>query len=100
MIDREIKYNRETKDFDCYVDSRYIGSRANYRAGDELCDEVAFDLCEQGLIDEVPTNAEPATALMADCAAVIRAALGGPVANGGIVADLRRAEARLRSHGW
>lgn len=46
------------------------------------------------------TDAEPATALLADCAAVIRATLGGPVANGGIVADLRRVEARLRSHGW
>lgn len=56
MIDREIKYNRHTKDFDCFVDSRYVGSRPNYRAGDELCNEVAYDLCEQGLSDDVPTD--------------------------------------------
>mgnify|MGYP000676819685 CR=1 FL=1 len=31
MIDRTISYNRETKDFDCYVDGRYVGSRPNYR---------------------------------------------------------------------
>jgi hypothetical protein len=54
MIDREIKYNRETKDFDCFVDGRYVGSRPNYRAGDELCDEIAYDLCEQGLVDDLP----------------------------------------------
>lgn len=54
MIDREIKYNRFTKDFDCFVDSRYVGSRPNYRAGDELCNEIAFDLLEQGLVDEAP----------------------------------------------
>lgn len=56
MIDRSITYNRETKDFDCFVDSRYVGSRPNYRAGDELCNEIAYDLAEQGLIDTLPTD--------------------------------------------
>lgn len=48
-IDREIKYNRFNHDFDCFVDGRYIGSVANYRAGDELCDQVCYDLIQDGL---------------------------------------------------
>lgn len=54
MIDREIKFNRDTKDFDCLVDGRYVGSRPNYRAGDELCNEIAYDLAERGLVDTLP----------------------------------------------
>lgn len=49
MIDREIKFNLETRDFDCYVDGRYVGSRANYHQGELLCDQVAYDLLADGL---------------------------------------------------
>jgi len=111
MIDREITYNRETKDFDCFVDGRYVGSRPNYRAGDELCDEIAYDLCEQGLVDELPesehadfllgeldkaydalTGSE--TPLLADVARVLDMALGNaPVKN--VIPELRRVRARL-----
>lgn len=75
-IDREIKYNRYTHDFDCFVDGRYVGSRANYRDGDELCNQVAYDLLADGMaltaaeldgdppegpiiLDEAPTDEPP-----------------------------------------
>lgn len=121
MIDRTITYNRETKDFDCFVDGRYIGSRPNYRAGDELCNEVAYDLCEQGLTDELPSfcatcgndgdcpdcqpecpycahGAVPCPIcdqpLLDDIAAVLDAALGNAPAKD-IVPELRRVRQRI-----
>lgn len=48
-INREIKYSRLNHDFDCYVDGRYVGSCPHYRAGEELCDRVAYDLIADGL---------------------------------------------------
>jgi hypothetical protein len=49
MIDYEITYSRESKDYDCYVDGRYIGSRATYTMGDTLCRQVVADLIADGL---------------------------------------------------
>jgi len=47
-IDREIRYSRLTRDYDCFVDGRYIGSRANNHTGELLCDQVSRDLIADG----------------------------------------------------
>ena len=47
-ITREIKYSRTTRDYDCYVDGQYVGSAANYSAGEALCDQIAFDMIADG----------------------------------------------------
>lgn len=49
MIDTEIKFNRFNHDYDCFVDSRYVGSRPTYTAGDSLVRQVAADLIADGL---------------------------------------------------
>lgn len=48
-IEKEIRYNRETKDYDCYVAGNFIGSAGNYSAGEELCNTVAYDLIADGM---------------------------------------------------
>jgi hypothetical protein len=47
-IDFEIKYDRETKDYTCTVDGRYIGSRSTYTMGETLCRQVIADLIADG----------------------------------------------------
>lgn len=47
-IDREIKYSRASGDYDCFVDGRYIGSRPNYSTGEQLCNQVVYDLLADG----------------------------------------------------
>lgn len=49
-IDTEIKFDRMTKDFSCYVDGRYVGSRPSYSAGEQLVTQVARDLIIDGLV--------------------------------------------------
>lgn len=49
-VTKEIKYNRETKDYDCYItidDQReYIGSAASYGDGETRCRDYAFSYYE------------------------------------------------------
>ena len=40
---KEVKFNRATKDFDCYLNGRYIGSRASRTEAQTLVDQAAFD---------------------------------------------------------
>ncbi len=47
-IEREIKYSRQDRDYACYVNGQYIGSRANYSDAETLCDQVAYDLIADG----------------------------------------------------
>lgn len=49
QIDREIKYNRANRDFDCFVDGQFVGSAANYSEGETLCDRICFDLIADGV---------------------------------------------------
>ena len=48
-IEREIKYSRQDRDYACYINGQYIGSRANYSEAETLCDQVAYDLIADGL---------------------------------------------------
>lgn len=50
MINTEIKYSRETKDYDCYVDGRYIGSRPTYSQADTLINQTVRDLIADGMV--------------------------------------------------
>ena len=43
-MQKEIKFNRQNKDFDCYLNGRYIGSRASRIEAQVLLDQAAFDL--------------------------------------------------------
>lgn len=47
-IEKEIKYNRANRDYDCYVGGQYVGSRSTYSDGETLCNEVAYDLISSG----------------------------------------------------
>ena len=37
-----IRYDRETKDYACYLNGEFIGYAANYSAGEQLCNEVYY----------------------------------------------------------
>ena len=47
-IEKEIRYNRANKDYDCFVAGRYVGSRSSHSDGETLCNEVAYDLISSG----------------------------------------------------
>jgi len=71
-IEREIKYSRQDRDYACYVNGQYIGSRANYSDAETLCDQVAYDLIADGLCataTELDGGSEP-DAMAADHAVV------------------------------
>ncbi len=71
-ITREIKYSRADRDYACYVNGQYIGSRANYSDAETLCDQVAYDLIADGLCAtaaELDGGSEP-DAMVADHAVV------------------------------
>lgn len=46
-ITKSIRYNRENRDFDCFVtiddQEQYIGSTGSYADGEVLCDEYAYN---------------------------------------------------------
>ena len=71
-IEREIKYSRQDRDYACYVNGQYIGSRANYSDGEALCNQVAYDLLMDGqcaTATELDGGSEP-DAMAADHAVV------------------------------
>ena len=71
-IEREIKYSRQDRDYACYVNGQYIGSRANYSEAETLCDQVAYDLIADGqcaTATELDGGSEP-DAMVADHAVV------------------------------
>ena len=50
-ITKRIRYNRDTRDYDCYVaidgaEEQYIGSAATYHAGEVKCHEHVMDYFE------------------------------------------------------
>lgn len=40
---KEIKYDKLTGDFSMYLNNRYVGSRATYRAAEVELDRLAFE---------------------------------------------------------
>lgn len=48
---KQIKYNRDSKDFDMYLDGRYIGSRGTHREAEEALDEAAFEVAKRQQAD-------------------------------------------------
>lgn len=47
-IEKEVRYNRATKDYDCYVAGRYVGSERKHDTAETLCNTVAYDLIADG----------------------------------------------------
>ena len=45
-----IAYNRKNKDYDMWLNDRYVGSRATYRDAERALDEMAYDELTHGLI--------------------------------------------------
>lgn len=43
---KRIKFNRETKDFDVWVDGQYVGSRDTHREAELLADETAYRIAK------------------------------------------------------
>jgi len=42
-MNKEIKYDRNTRDFACYVDGELIGFAKSYHDGEILCDQYVYD---------------------------------------------------------
>lgn len=47
---KEIKFDRLTGDFACYLDGDYKGHAANYSDGEVLLDQIAYDLLVDGVV--------------------------------------------------
>lgn len=62
---KQIKYNREGRDYDMYLDGRYIGSRGTHREAEAALDEAAFEQAKRQQAD-----AEDAARQAADAAAL------------------------------
>jgi hypothetical protein len=56
-MEREIKYDRLTKDFACYVDGELIGFAKSYHQGERLCDRYIFDELARSEPVSIPTAA-------------------------------------------
>lgn len=42
--ERKIKYNRESRDYDLFLDGRYVGSAANYHEGECKLNDLVYEL--------------------------------------------------------
>jgi hypothetical protein len=42
-MNREIKYDRETRDYACYIDGELIGFAKSYHDGEVVCDQYVYD---------------------------------------------------------
>lgn len=47
-LETEIKYNRDTRDFDLYIDGRYVGSAASYGEARYRLDAAVLDMLAHG----------------------------------------------------
>ena len=43
---KEIRYNRVSRDFDCYLDGEYVGSRSTQFEADIELDKLAYGLAQ------------------------------------------------------
>jgi hypothetical protein len=43
-ITKEVRFNRLNRDFDAYLDGRYVGSRATRIEAEELLDQLAYEM--------------------------------------------------------
>lgn len=48
MYRKEVKYNRETKDFDMILNGEYVGSRNTYQEAEWALDEMVLDMILHG----------------------------------------------------
>lgn len=70
---KEIKFDRQSKDFACYLDGEFVGYAASYSAGEALLDQIAYDLLADGAAlsaAQFAGGSEPDT-----CAAEVAAAV-------------------------
>ena len=47
--ERKIKYNRESRDYDLFLDGRYVGSAATYHEAEVTLDQLVFELLSSGV---------------------------------------------------
>ncbi len=62
--EREIKYDRQTKDYSLYLSGRYVGSAATYSEGERILNELVY----QQLQHDAVTTADDQAAAAADAA--------------------------------
>jgi hypothetical protein len=48
MYRKEVKYDRVTRDYACYLDGELMGFERNYHAGEVYLDRLVFDLLSGG----------------------------------------------------
>lgn len=48
-FEKSIRYDRQSKDFACYLDGEFVGYAASYSAGEALLDQVAYDQLMDGI---------------------------------------------------
>lgn len=49
-FEKSIHYDRQSKDFACYLDGEFVGYAASYSAGEALLDQIAYDLLADGAV--------------------------------------------------
>lgn len=49
-FEKSIRYDRQSKDFACYLDGEFVGYAASYSAGEALLDQIAYDLLADGAV--------------------------------------------------
>lgn len=49
-FEKSIRYDRQSKDFACYLDGEFVGYAASYSAGEALLDQIAYDLLAGGAV--------------------------------------------------
>lgn len=42
-FEKEIRWDRETHDFNCYLNGEYVGSAPSYLAGEELLNALVYE---------------------------------------------------------
>lgn len=47
-FEKEIRYSRESRDFDMYIDGQYVGSRASYLEAEQTLDAIILDKLMHG----------------------------------------------------
>ena len=65
-----------------------------------LDDAITCQTCGSVVHCDCPIHTRDNTPLLAQCAALLDSLLGGPVAGGGIIDEIRRVRDELKREGW
>jgi hypothetical protein len=104
-VETEIVFDPTLQQYVIKVNGSEIDRAANYAAADGVLFAYLRRFGAGAFIPDTDTMPTPHAQagnrpLLAQCAAVLDACLGGPVVGGGILDELRRVRAELKKAGW